>query len=176
LSPTSQAFFACVKYSARFAASSALSCEVGVRACSKTARKASVAASFAAQNVRVFSDATKPDASVASGVDEARSFDSVARRSLSQGRTVSAAFASSASVRACRYQRVLGSAAGELMIVTIASDVAAKSMVAGAREGAGAEDVVCVRDRADRDLSRNSTMDWGCCQESELSPPLKCKP
>lgn len=33
-------------------------------------------------------------------------------------------------------------------------------MVAGAREGEGAVDVVWVRDCAERDLSRNSTMDW----------------
>ena len=35
----------------------------------------------------------------------------------------------------------------------------ANAIVAGAREGEGAEDVVWVRDCAERDLSRNSTID-----------------
>ena len=34
------------------------------------------------------------------------------------------------------------------------------AIVAGARAGAGAEEIVCVRDIAERDLSRNSKMDW----------------
>lgn len=34
-------------------------------------------------------------------------------------------------------------------------------MVAGAKDGDGAEDVVLVRDCAERDLSRNSTIDYG---------------
>ena len=34
--------------------------------------------------------------------------------------------------------------------------VVERAMVAGAREGAGAEEVVCVREVEDRDLSRNS--------------------
>lgn len=38
-------------------------------------------------------------------------------------------------------------------------DVVANAIVAGARDGEGAEDVVWVRDCAERDLSRNSTID-----------------
>ena len=40
----------------------------------------------------------------------------------------------------------------------ILSEIAVAANVAGVNEGAGALDVVCVRDLADRDLSRNSTM------------------
>lgn len=40
----------------------------------------------------------------------------------------------------------------------IASHVVAVEIVAGVKVGAGADDVVRVRDTADRDLSRNSTM------------------
>ena len=42
---------------------------------------------------------------------------------------------------------------------TIRLDVVENAIVAGAREGEGAEDVVWVRDCAERDLSRNSTID-----------------
>lgn len=40
----------------------------------------------------------------------------------------------------------------------IVLDVVVNAMVAGANAGAGEEDVVWVRDIAERDLSRNSTM------------------
>jgi hypothetical protein len=42
----------------------------------------------------------------------------------------------------------------------ILEDASEKAIVAGARAGAGAGDVVWVRDVAERDLSRNSTTDW----------------
>lgn len=48
-------------------------------------------------------------------------------------------------------------------------DVADIPMVAGVKAGAGAEETVCVRDAADRDLSRNSMTDFesrDICQES----------
>ncbi len=38
-------------------------------------------------------------------------------------------------------------------------DCTLNAMVAGARDGDGAVDVVCVRDCAERDLSKNSTID-----------------
>lgn len=41
----------------------------------------------------------------------------------------------------------------------ILADVSAKAIVAGASAGAGADDVVFVRDIAERDLSKNSTTD-----------------
>jgi microcompartment protein CcmK/EutM len=41
---------------------------------------------------------------------------------------------------------------------TMVSDAAEKAIVAGDKDGAGADEVVCVRDRAERDLSKNSTM------------------
>jgi len=37
-------------------------------------------------------------------------------------------------------------------------DVSVSAMVAGDKAGAGADEVVCVRDIAERDLSRNSTI------------------
>lgn len=40
----------------------------------------------------------------------------------------------------------------------IVVDVVVNAMVAGAKAGAGADDVVCVRDIPERDLSRNSTI------------------
>lgn len=44
-------------------------------------------------------------------------------------------------------------------------DVADIPIVAGVKAGAGAEETVCVRDAADRDLSRNSITDCGgVCQ------------
>lgn len=39
-----------------------------------------------------------------------------------------------------------------------------KAIVAGVNAGAGAEEVVWVRDCGDRDLSRNSTIDCDCRQ------------
>lgn len=38
-------------------------------------------------------------------------------------------------------------------------EIALNAMVAGVSEGEGAEEVVCVRDCVERDLSRNSTID-----------------
>jgi len=45
------------------------------------------------------------------------------------------------------------------MLSMIFEDASKKAIVAGAKAGAGAEDVVFVRDIAERDLSRNSTTD-----------------
>jgi hypothetical protein len=42
----------------------------------------------------------------------------------------------------------------------ILEDASEKATVAGAKAGAGAIDVVLVRDVAERDLSRNSTTDY----------------
>jgi hypothetical protein len=123
-----------------------------------TARNASDAAYLAAQNVRVFSDATNPEVSSASGDEAARCRKSASIRPRRNGSMASAARASSASVRACRYHSAFGSAAGELIVSTMVVEVEENAMVAGARDGAGAEDVVCVRDKADLDLSRNSTI------------------
>jgi len=58
------------------------------------------------------------------------------------------------------YSRVLGDAPSEWrMLSMIFEDASENAIVAGAKAGAGAEDVVCVRDTADRDLSKNSTTD-----------------
>ena len=46
-------------------------------------------------------------------------------------------------------------------------DVAVDAMVAGVNAGAGAVDTVCVRDEADRDLSRNSITDFHTTKESK---------
>ena len=43
----------------------------------------------------------------------------------------------------------------------ILDDTSEKAIVAGAKAGAGAVEVVLVRDTAERDLSRNSTTDYG---------------
>ena len=58
------------------------------------------------------------------------------------------------------YSRVPGDALSEWrMLSMIFEDASKKAIVAGAKAGAGAEDVVFVRDIAERDLSRNSTTD-----------------
>jgi len=67
---------------------------------------------------------------------------------------------SEASSRAFMYSRVLGEVPSEWrMLSIIFEDASEKAIVAGAKAGAGAEDVVFVRDIADRDLSKNSTTD-----------------
>ena len=51
----------------------------------------------------------------------------------------------------------------------ILSETAVAANVAGVNVGAGALDVVCVRDLAERDLSRNSTIVWAHCQAIDRS-------
>jgi len=59
------------------------------------------------------------------------------------------------------YSKALGDPPSEWrMSSTILEDASEKAIVAGASAGAGAGDVVWVRDVAERDLSRNSTTDW----------------
>lgn len=46
------------------------------------------------------------------------------------------------------------------ILLMILEDISEKATVAGAKAGAGADDVVLVREIAERDLSRNSTIDY----------------
>lgn len=48
----------------------------------------------------------------------------------------------------------------------ILAEVFAKAMVAGDRDGAGALDVVCVREVAERDLSNKSTIACKCVSDA----------
>jgi hypothetical protein len=65
------------------------------------------------------------------------------------------------SFRAFKYSRVLGDPPSEWKILLmILEDTSEKAIVAGAKAGAGADDVVLVRETAERDLSRNPTTDY----------------
>jgi hypothetical protein len=57
------------------------------------------------------------------------------------------------------YSRILGDPPSEWRISIIFEDTSEDAIVAGDKAGAGAYDVVFVRDVAERDLSRNSTTD-----------------
>lgn len=62
-----------------------------------------------------------------------------------------------------------GVSSSECTASMMVADVADIPIVAGVKAGAGAEETVCVRDAADRDLSRNSMTDFesrDMCQES----------
>jgi microcompartment protein CcmK/EutM len=54
----------------------------------------------------------------------------------------------------------------------ILEDISEKAIVAGAKAGAGADDVVLVRDTAERDLSRNSTTDYRKHDERTMRSPV----
>lgn len=82
-----------------------------------------------------------------------------ARRAAWVGRTDAARARSASASRAFMYLIAFGSAAGEWRRSISFVETAEKAIVAGLREGAGASEVVCVRDCVERDLSRNSTMD-----------------
>lgn len=63
------------------------------------------------------------------------------------------------SSRPVRKRSSLGLAASECSRSITRFEAVTKAMVAGASAGAGAEEVVCVRDCRERDLSRSSTID-----------------
>lgn len=51
-------------------------------------------------------------------------------------------------------------------------EAALNAMVAGVKAGAGADEVVLVRDCGDRDLSRNSTIDYNAGTYQKLERPI----
>lgn len=82
---------------------------------------------------------------------------------MSNGRTSFDSVKREASSLASKYLRAVGSASSPCNIsLMIIRDVDAKAMVAGVKTGAGNADVVCVRERAERDLSRKSAIAYWC--------------
>lgn len=148
-----QAALETLKYSALLACASLSNWSVGVSPCCKTARIPSLANFFISQNFKVFSDTRTSAVSLS-----LMSFVNASFLAFRRGRSSLESCFNAESFLALKYTKAFGSAGSECNKSMILLADVVKAMVAGVRAGAGAEEVVWVRDRVERDLSRNSVI------------------
>lgn len=144
-----------LKYSSRFFLPSSSSSSLLLSPFSMTSEIKLMETLLYCQNLTVFSE-TLMSASVLSSI----SLSSASHFAVRIGLSTTESCSSDASSLALRYIKAFGSASSEWSRSMTLLLVAENSMVAGVKAGAGAEEVVWVRDRGERDLSRNSTIDY----------------